>query len=139
MRFYMLFVFALLLVACKNQNTKVEDPTSATEVEDSPLYQKIMAMHDAVMPELSTIHRLKKELESMDTPENTAIIGAKIKMLDEADDAMMSWMAMFKLPDDPTQNETYLREEVVKMRTVSDMMHQAIEDASATIEELKKS
>lgn len=133
MRTYLIIFLACLLVSCKEQPKATE---ISNDIEDSPLYIEVIDIHDEVMPKMSTIHRLKDELEAHTTDENAEIIGNQIKALNDADEAMMSWMAMFKLPDQPSQQVPYLENEKLKIIQVSHQMNKAILEATATLEGL---
>lgn len=98
-----------------------------------------MAIHDAVMPEMTTIHKLKKELKAIENPGAKSIILDNIKDLNDADEAMMTWMADFKVPDDKSQEESYLQAEKVKIQAVSDQMYGAMKTAATLIDSLKSS
>ena len=132
----LILLLGLVFYTFKKQDIATPEQTS-TSIEDSPLFLKVMEIHDAVMPEMATLHRLKKELGDYDSPENAEIIGTQIKIINDADDAMMSWMSMFKLPDNPNEQQAYLKEEQYKITKVSEQMYQAIESATATLETLK--
>lgn len=135
MRAYIILFLTFILIGCKEQPKKTE---VYDNIEDSPLFMDVMKIHDEVMPEMATLHRLKAELESLTSNENTEIIGTQIKALNDADEAMMSWMAMFKIPDDKAQQVSYLESEKAKIVEVSALMHKAILEATATLHELKK-
>jgi len=57
-----------------------------------------MAIHDKVMPEMGKIHSLKKQLKAIEVPQANEIILDHVKELNDADEAMMTWMADFKVP-----------------------------------------
>ncbi len=122
-----LVLASLFVISCKHQHGE----------STSPLYKEVMAIHDAVMPEMATIHKLKKELKTIKTPASNDVILHQIKNLDDADEAMMSWMAAFKIPEDKTNETTYLESEKVKIQQVSDRMFAAMKAAASTIDSLK--
>ena len=123
----LLLVSLFLVISCKHQHGE----------STSPLYKEVMAIHDAVMPEMATIHQLKKELKAIKTPASNDIILDQIKSLDDSDEAMMSWMAAFKIPEDKTKEIPYLESEKVKIQQVSDKMFAAMKAAASTIDSLK--
>ena len=91
-----------------------------------------MYVHDEVMPETSTIHKLRKELKKIDEPDSLSY--ALILELEQADEAMMQWMADFGTfrQMDKEKDEVkiqYLINEKEKIQTVSDDMMSAIAKA----------
>ena len=80
---------------------------------------EVMAIHDAVMPEMGTIHAYKKELKILKNSfagENK-ILDA-IQQLNNADDGMMDWMAAFKVPENKDSTDLYLQNEKIKIQKV---------------------
>jgi hypothetical protein len=109
---------------------------NATAQAESPLYKEVMAIHDAVMPEMTTIHNLKKALKAAQDDSNTKIVLDHIKKLNDADEAMMSWMAAFKTPEDSTAAKSYLKAEKVKIQAVSDLMANSILSSNQLLDSL---
>ncbi|MFK7808805.1 MAG: hypothetical protein AB8F74_13460 [Saprospiraceae bacterium] len=98
--------------------------------------ESVMAVHDKVMPEMGTIHRLRKKInKKMRADGVTELTKANyrqiITMLDDADEGMMSWMAEFKIPKEATVAEKleYLKSEQSKIDKVSEDMYTAIKEA----------
>jgi len=120
----------LLITNCK----------SAPSAQDK-LYDQVMEIHDAVMPEMSTIHRLRKALKTIDTVADTTIdmrtISYHRQQLDKADEAMMSWMASFENPTADTTPETamaYLENEKKQITEVRDLMLNSIAAAKQVLD-----
>ena len=98
------------------------------------LYTEVMEIHDKVMPEMGTIHRLKKQLKAIDTTlvksPTYSIILDQLASLEKADESMMSWMAEFSNPTEDT-NEIealdYLEKEKIRISAVRDQMHESID------------
>ena len=126
---YRILIAFLVLSSCK-ENAKIEN-------QESPLYKEVMEIHDAVMPEMSTIHTIKKDLKAIETPETKDLILKNVKALDDADEAMMSWMAEFKLPDDKSGETAYLESEKIKISKVSDAMYASIKNGKQVLDSLK--
>lgn len=122
-----------IMISCKHQHHDHAHNNTAK----SPLYDEVMEVHDAVMPEMSTIHKLKKELKAIENPDTKSIILTKIKELNDADEAMMTWMADFKNPEDPATATPYLTAEKAKIQGVSDQMYAAIATATTLLDSLK--
>ena len=109
------------------------------------LYAEVMEIHDDVMPEMGTIHRLKKRLKAIDTTivksPSYPIILDHLTSLDKADEAMMSWMDEFDNPTEDTDNAialAYLNKEKIRISEVRDQMRESIESAKRVLEEIKK-
>lgn len=109
------------------------------------LYSEVMEIHDNVMPEMGTIHRLKKQLKTIDTTlvksPTYPIILDHLASLEKADEAMMSWMAEFSNPTEDT-NEIealdYLEKEKIRISEVRDQMQESIDSAKRILLEVKK-
>lgn len=119
---FILSIFAII-ISCKPDlsNPKVES-----------LYKEVMVIHDEVMPEISTIHKLKKSIKKKDNLNDTDL--DLISELDEADESMMQWMSDFGAfrkmdkEDDQTKIQ-YLIGEKKKITKVSNDMKSAINKA----------
>jgi hypothetical protein len=121
--------FAISLIACKYHHGTSEDP----------LYNEVMAIHDEVMPKMTTMHAYKKELKKLkeQSPESKDLILKTIATLDNADEGMMSWMAEFKVPSDKNSSEIYLQQEKEKIQKVSDDMYNSMDIAKKLIDSLQ--
>jgi len=113
--------------------------------EQEVLYAEVMKIHDDVMPEMGTIHRLKKRLKAIDTTvvkfPSYPIILDHLTSLDKADEAMMSWMDEFDNPTEDTDKATaltYLNKEKIRISEVRDQMKESIESAKQILKEIKK-
>jgi hypothetical protein len=126
----MLYLFPFLLFACKNS----QEETQA----HNPLFQEVMVIHDNVMPEMTTIHQLKKELKLRNTELTSPVLSNHINKLELADEAMMEWMAQFKLPEDKTKETEYLVDQKEKIRTVSQQLYTVIHEAQVLIDSLNE-
>ncbi len=127
---FLIFLFLLIFSACKEKQ-------KSAETEQNQLYKEVMAIHDQVMPEITTIHNLKKDLKAIEKPETKDIILQQVKELNDADEAMMTWMAAFKVPEDKTQEEAYLLLEKEKIKQVSDLMYASMDRAKKLIDSLQ--
>lgn len=93
-----LSLISIFVLSCKQSSS---GPVSEVEA----LHNEIMAVHDAVMPKTSDIHKQIKKLKKLkkDIPENNTsfikMIDTVIKDLDDADEKMMLWMKQYKKPD----------------------------------------
>ena len=133
------FLLALLIsVACQNNlNQKEEssqkpahDSLSAQEI----VYNEVMEIHDEVMPAMSDIMSLNRQLKIVgdSSARDTETINNLSARLENASEGMMNWMRNFnpKL-ETATSEETlnYLEEEKQKIKAVKVEMDQAIEAA----------
>jgi hypothetical protein len=118
----LVLLITIFTCACKPDlsNPKIEE-----------IYKEVMVIHDEVMPEISTIHKLKKKIRKIDDKSSVSL--ELIKKLDDADESMMSWMAEFgkfrsmnKAKDE--EKITYLKNEKEKINEISKMMKQAISE-----------
>lgn len=133
--FLTFFGIVFLFMSCKHDHRH----HNHGEVSEMPaLYDTVMYIHDAVMPETNTIHKIRKALKETTTEGDRAPILAQIKYLDEAEDAMMDWMAEFKVPEDKDKQNEYLQEEKLKIQYVSDLMYDAIHKGQAMLDSLQQ-
>lgn len=126
------FLFCIVgVIACK---ADVSNP------EIKKLYDEVMLVHDEVMPETSTIHKLRKRLKNMEVQDSVRL--SLIRQLENADENMMQWMADFaefrKMDDEPVEKrKQYLERELLKIQGVSMQMKQSIADAENFINQTK--
>lgn len=115
----------LLLTSCKGT-------FKSAKIEKS--YNNVMKVHDEVMPEISTINRLKKKLRKLEVNGDEKL--GLLKDLEDADEGMMSWMAEFKLDKDGSVNDQlgYLKKEQLRIEIVSIKMKQSIQAAQKYLE-----
>ncbi len=126
--FSSLLLTCLLFIGCK----------SGYSPEVQKLHDEVMEIHDEVMPEMGTIHKLKKQLKaklkngvSVDVQD----LNKNINALDYADDQMMEWMHQFKMPKSETEENLikYLDDQKVKISKVDQEMRSAIKNAQMAI------
>lgn len=130
--FFCLFIF--FSTACQRQKS-----------EQEKMYTIVMDIHDNVMPEMSTINRLRKQLKAIDTslvktPTYPTIL-THLNALEQADEGMMSWMAEFSNPTADTEEATalaYLKVEKEKITKVRDQMMESIAAAKKILQEAEK-
>ncbi len=78
---------AFTLISCN------EDPKNTQQYAQM---ERILNLHDEVMPEMSTISRLISALESATQADSTQVVlGESVEELKEANQAMMQWMMDF--------------------------------------------
>lgn len=88
---------AIVILSCN-----LDQKSGEVEYVLKKLHTEVMDIHDDVMPKMSSINKLERELKSrLEDPDviKKDTIQQLIYQLDEADDAMMNWMSEFKKPD----------------------------------------
>ena len=105
------------------------------------LYDEVMVIHDEVMPKISNILSLEKDLEggiteldSLDPnySEQVKILKNQIARLQQADESMMQWMRNFEVNQEGWPHDSimsYLSKEKERISEVRDQMLGAIKGA----------
>jgi len=113
-------IFTLAIVSCGGES------------ERTILYNKVMDIHDEMMPKMDDMYKLKTDLQgklaTATSPEEKTALEQRIAKLDSADQKMMDWMHQFNPPaDDANEDEalTYLKDQLVKVAE----MKKAVVDA----------
>jgi hypothetical protein len=122
-----LLTVALVLCQC-GQKKADEDPNKA-------LYNRVMDIHDEVMPNMGELNRLKRELTRKIENSPDLVEGKRreieetILLVDSASRAMMVWMREFNPEDysDKEELKDYLKSEMKRMQEVKDLMLDALE------------
>lgn len=122
--FSSVLLLSVLFIAC--------NPGYSPEVQK--LHDEVMVIHDEVMPEMGTIHKLKKALKTKLNGPGTFSeedLQNNINALDYADDQMMEWMHQFKMPKDESDANLlkYLEDQKIKITKVDQDMRTAIKNA----------
>lgn len=116
--------FTLSLYGCNNEKKQQDE-----------LYEEVMAIHDEVMPQMSTLMKIEKNLKAqveLNLNDSLAIDSAKLDLLNEvsnkvkkANESMMDWMHNFKQVEDGTPHGEvmkYLKEQKESISKVKDEM-----------------
>ena len=136
---YFLFLLAFALVLPQGCDTKKE-----TKVDR---YKEIMAIHDAVMPKMAAVNRLKRQLQSIDANTADSLTVAKVHYsigeLEEAEDLMQTWMHQWAeksqgLDKKSDQYQQFLKDQKKSIINVSDRIYHAMQHADATMATVKK-
>lgn len=135
-RVVLLFILIGVYAGCKQASSPQE--ASADPIEALPVYQEVMAIHDAVMPEMTTLHQLKKELQALKTDQNKDEIVHITGRIERADEQMMAWMNALDIPEEKEQAEPYLTEQKLLMQAVADSFQVVIQDARQVAAKYKK-
>ena len=114
-----IFILAIAIVSCGDSKKTI-------------LYNKVMDVHDEVMPRMDDIYKHKKEFQDKlaTKPADSVEIQQKIAMLDSADHMMMDWMHQFNPPDEKTSDEEaekYLEDQLTKVNDMKAYVLKALE------------
>ncbi len=128
---YLFYLFAILLLLT-NCGPKHDDE------EVKILYDKVIEIHDEVMPKISDISKLRRKIRKQENKGTPSL--NIIKQLEDADDAMMTWMTdfqVYKIYKDSTKESKlkYLNGEKIRIQRVSDEMYTAINTAKDYLNE----
>lgn len=148
---FVLLTFLGLTTACGNSSQQASSDSKFSQEqldEQQKLWDELMEVHDEVMPKISSIHKLSRQLRNHQ--ETTSGLSAEageqiekvVTQLDNADESMFSWMnnlRQLKPLQDTEKHEAivkYLKAEQEKMDKVRDDMLNSIKDGAGLIEEL---
>lgn len=148
---FVLLLFLGLTSACGDSGQEASSDSKFSEEqlgEQQKLWDELMAVHDEVMPKISNIHKITRQLRNHQ--ETTSGLAADtnqqiekiVKQLDDADESMFSWMSDLRQlkPLRDTEKHAdivkYLKAEQEKMDKVRDDMLNSIKDGSGLLEEL---
>ena len=123
MKFHLLLIVLLTIL---NSCT----PKSGDALIIDEWHEQIMEIHDTVMPELSTIHRLKKRIKKIDVDKVEVDKLILINQLENADESMMSWMAGYRKPKKMESHTIqFLQNQKVAVESVDSIMMTTIKRA----------
>jgi hypothetical protein len=123
------------ILSCKSKDPEQEAVEADTEKTVSEIMdEKIMDIHDEVMPRMGQLYREKKRLsQKLDSVsvEQKEKIQLTIQELDSAMDGMNIWMRQYK-PDsaDVERAQEYFDNQMKKVSKVKDDILESLEDAS---------
>ena len=122
-----------MLIAC-GQNTQQEKQSSPDEVNE--LKDKVMNVHDEVMPKMSELNRMARTLKDIPAERyediDSTMIRQHVQRLEDAQEAMMDWMANYNSSLDTMSKEKakkYLLEEKQKIEQVAKSMNESLSEA----------
>ena len=105
---------------------------------EKQLYDEVIEIHDEVMPKMSTIlaleRQLKEKIQELDSasPDETAkieLLKNQIPKLQEADEAMMQWMRNFQVNQEGWSHDSvmsYMGDEKDRITIVREKMLETI-------------
>lgn len=133
------FLFAVLVMAisCKEDKKSMANPNTEQ-------MEKVMAIHDEVMPKMGTIGKLVAELKpKVDSTEMGMEYGKAMKDLQASHQSMMDWMRGFgdRFDSDEIlngkalteQKQKWLDEEEVKVKALKEEINSSIERAETIL------
>jgi hypothetical protein len=134
------------LIALVTLGCKPEQKENTTSMQ----MQRIMAIHDSVMPKMKTIGKLVGQLKPLaDSSQQGIAYQLAMKDLQEANTAMMDWMKGFgdrfkfeeihKGKELTAEKKAWLEEEEVKVKEMRDKVNASIERAEALLKILDTS
>lgn len=99
------------------------------------LYDNVMEVHDDVMPKISDMNRLGRQLKKQDPEKADPEVQSAIRRLDQEEDRMMNWMRDFKRPsyDDVEKAKAYLAEEQKRIEVVRAGMLESMKIAKSLV------
>ncbi|MEM9325905.1 MAG: hypothetical protein AAGA85_09620 [Bacteroidota bacterium] len=143
-RFFSVFLISIILFNCSSPKREVAEEQEVEMEVANPttdqLMEQVMALHDAVMPEMGNIRSTEKALRTMaETASDEAARSTytqQADMLDSAFSAMMVWMRQFDPEYAGTDEEIkgYLTDQKEQMAQVKDLMETALADGKALVE-----
>ena len=138
---FILFISVMVFSAC---TPKTNDASQAVDNPDleitaqEKMWDKVMVIHDDVMPKMSELNKIKKQLEEKSKVIRNEILQPKIiaaiKTLEQADEGMWDWMHGLKqlkaLRKEKTHDEImlYLSEQLAAIRNVKAAMETSMEN-----------
>ena len=133
-------ILSLFILACKEEKKSPEMEADISKMEE------VMAIHDEVMPEMSTIGKLVAELKpKADSTEMGQKYDRAMKDLQDAHKAMMDWMRGFgdrfdsdeilKGKELTDQKKMWLEEEEEKVKALREQIYSSIDQAQKLLED----
>jgi hypothetical protein len=138
------FPLLILCAALSNCGQRSSDHADFDDSDGSAvggnqaLYDKVMDVHDEVMPKMDELYTSRERLQNLiaETPELPAdklsVVQSTIAELDSASESMMVWMRQFNpLPDSVGVDRAreYLENEMEKIQKVRSRVYEALEHA----------
>ena len=103
---------------------------SAEAIYISEQHDKIMVIHDDVMPKMSDIYKLKKKIKKDENLKESHLLDS----LEYAEEVMMEWMHDYDKPSvsDPNYEE-YLQQQMKAVTEVRDVMLRIIDKSEKVL------
>lgn len=139
----------LSFVACENAGTQTNQPSTESTAQsqlEAQTWDEVIGIHDEVMPEMSTISRIKRRVSAYLEEQTSSQPSSKTELLDlltqlqQAEDGMWDWMYNFQQLE-PLQDSldhqgilNYLEYERERIEKVKAEMVQSIKDGRTLME-----
>ncbi len=130
--FFVLIFGVVLLVNCSHSDNP----------ERQKAFDEMMEVHDEVMPEISTINKLsrqiKKKISATANQDSLIMMKATLTRLEEAEEGMMDWMHELDVPGKKVEDAkaiAYMQKEKDKISIVSQKMKKAIQSGKSLLGE----
>ena len=126
MKYCIVILVLFTLVSCKTEYKSAAVKSS---------YESVMKIHDDVMPEMSTINKLRRKIKKVSDDSNVKT--ELIKQLENANDGMMQWMSDFDFDENASETAQleYLADQKIIIQRVSDDMKGSISSAQDYLKE----
>ncbi|MGI9547994.1 MAG: hypothetical protein ACR2MM_12190 [Flavobacteriaceae bacterium] len=132
-------VLSLFILSCKEKKKSGEVDSTTSKMEE------VMAIHDEVMPKMSTIGKLVADLKpKVDTTATGIEYKKAMNELQDAHKSMMDWMQGFGKRFDSdeilngkalsAQKKEWLMEEEEKVKAMRDQVNSSIENAERLLQ-----
>ena len=120
--------------------------TDSTKLEEEA-WDKMMEVHDAVMPKMAEMNRVSRELKALsegtDDKAQLERINNAVENLESASEGMMAWMGELQQPKKLRAEKSheeimaYFREETEEITEVKEQMLNSLEQGQALLQELQ--
>ena len=142
MRLRFFSLLAIIFIAYSCTSTSTEQDCTSDECLKKEAYDKVIAVHDEVMPKMAYISELKGQIEErMNASADSLVINEWKSLminLDVADEAMWVWMRQFNSDlekIDIVEALEYLKSEQVNVDEVARKINTAIAAAEESLKE----
>jgi len=142
-------LLGILFAACNGESSSTRENNGAQDPA-AEKWESIMAVHDEVMPKMSSINQISRKLRAYaeqhpDMPaERREEIESTVQQLSEAEEGMMKWMSQApsqykKLREEKSEEALmqFLEEQEAVIKKVRANMLQAIDDGKALLSTLQ--
>jgi hypothetical protein len=135
MKYLSIIALLALMVGCSS-------PEKKSEIEAPSLKDRVMDVHDEVMPKMGDLRKTQKDLLAMiDSSATDSLLTAKYtelaREIETANESMMAWMRNFdpNYEGTPEEVEKYLQEQLEKIETVKSDMLKSLDEGKKALSE----
>ncbi len=143
--FFYLLLFAMF-VGCESKAVEKSDGKEFNRPESEKLQKEVERIHDEIMPEMSTIERLRDSIETTLALKNDQLSEEVIQQLIRAKDglvsadkAMWDWMYNYKPANYKVESDlvAYLVEQRISIKEVQNQMMNSMQYAQSTLDQIQ--